>query len=137
MNTTLNITNYNPNLENDKKYIDEFIKFMELIKTRLTTKKYHIFQSFITKLNKYVSIISQQLEKEVLEKNEEDDYFDNNDDIEDDNISIASISEYEADEEIYDCEEIQIEQFEDIMSINYSKCLNRFDFDFVRDCIYA
>lgn len=138
MKTKLNITNYNPNLNDDQKYIEQFIKFMELIKIKLSTKKYKSYQSFISKLNKYVSIISQQLQKEISQNNEDDDYFDENnlDEIENDNISVASISEYELDEDTNDFEEIKIKDFEDTMMINYFEYLNRFDFDFVRKCVY-
>lgn len=129
----LDIINFNPNINQDKKTLKNLISILENIDQNISTKKYLPYQNILNKLTRFMDMIRQNFEKDVTRANEEENYFDEIDD--DDNISISSISEYEydpSDDEI----EIRIEEdelikkFEKTNKIQFSKTYDRFDFEY-------
>jgi hypothetical protein len=137
----LNIVNYNPDINEDIQYVDELIKMFTNLKDNLRTKCYTPYQKFLTKMNKFINMVSLNFEKELNEVSskktifdESDDSNDSNDsnDLSDDNISIGSISEYEEDEDCSEFEELQIKNFEDITEVKLYESINRFDFEYTK-----
>jgi len=136
----LNILNYNPDLKIDTEYVDELINMLNNVKNNLNTEYYYSYQQFLNKINKFIGMITPNLKKELEAQSKKQKYFDDNiednehdrDNIDDDddNISIASISEYEEDDDANDIEELQIEQFENNLDVIFPSYMDCFDFEF-------
>ena len=124
---SLNILNYNFDIIKDQQNADEIINLITDIKTNLSGANYLIYQKFINKISKFINMILPTFKKEL--KDESESYFDFNDD-NDDNISIDSISEYEYDVDATELEELQIQAFEEQISIKYINTFNNFDFEY-------
>ena len=128
MHNILNILNFNSDIIKDQQNADEIINLITDIKNNLSSANYLIYQKCINKISKFINMILPNLKKEL--KDESDSYFDFNDDNEDDNISIDSISEYEYDLDATELEELQIQDFEEQTSIKYINTFNNFDFEY-------
>jgi hypothetical protein len=130
---TLNITNYNPEVEDNLKNIDQLMTLLNELKTNISTKMYKPYQNFLERLNKYITFISQTFQKE-LEENKETNSDNENADDDSDIETIASISEYE-DYETIDIETQQIKLFEDICRKKYKNDINSvFEVDIIKIC---
>lgn len=127
MSIKLNIINYNPEHENDKKYIEELEELLGEIKDNINGKYYLPYKNFLKKMNKFIDMMINTFNKEMDELKKEDENEENN--IEDDDISITSISEYE-DDDTYIDENIQIKKLQKQLDVNMSLIKNRFDFEF-------
>jgi len=133
----LNIVNYNPDVADNIKNIDQLIELLNDFKINIKKKNYRPYQNFLERLNKYITFSSTSFQKELEEdKNEnmdsDDDNDNNNDNEIDENISITSISDYE-DYEYINEETIQIELFEDICRKKYKTYMNNvFDVDVIK-----
>lgn len=124
----LNITNFNPDSEDDIKSINHLIDLLNDFKVNITTKYYKPYQNFLEKINKYITFMASSFQKELEEiKNEESNSEDDVDDV----TSIGSISEYEQYENI-DFENEHIEIFEDICEHTYEEMNNIYDIDIVK-----
>ena len=131
----LNIVNYNPDINDDIQYVDELIKMFTNIKDNLRTKYYSPYQNFLTKMNKFINMVTPNFEKELSEVSSKKIFFDESDDSdgsEDDNISIASISEYEEDDDSNEIDELEIKKFEDVTEVKLYESDNRFDFEYIK-----
>jgi hypothetical protein len=128
----LNIINFNPEIKEDIQYVDELIKMLNNIKENLTTKCYTPYQNFLTKMNKFINMVTPNFEKELNDVSSKKTFYDEADDLEDDNISIASISEYEDDDEIDEIDELEIKKFEDITEVKMFQSNERFDFEYIK-----
>jgi hypothetical protein len=126
----LNIANYNPDINEDIQYVDELIEMLNNVKENLTTKCYSPFQKFLTKINKFMDMITPNIQKELDEIDSKKTFFDESDDQNDDNVSIGSISEYEEDIDSTEFDEMQIKSFENETEIKLNESNNRFDFEF-------
>jgi hypothetical protein len=128
----LNITNYNPNYESDSMAIDDLIKIFVDIKENLNKKDYIIYNLFLNKITKFINFINNN-DKEIKEyqQQQHNNIFDYDTSKEDDEVnSIASISEYEDDENQLEEDNILIDEFEEETEKYYIFCDERFDFDF-------
>lgn len=112
----LNIVNYNPDVEQDKQNIDNLMLLLSQFKDNISKHNYKPYKNFLDKINKFISMISTNFQKELEEYKMFDDFY--NDEVEDDTISIDSISEYE-DEEQYEDEIKQIQNFKTIQELKY------------------
>lgn len=128
----LNIINFNSEINEDIQYVDELIKMLNNMKENLTTKCYKPYQNFLTKMNKFINMVTPNFEKELNEVSCKKTFFDEADDSEDDNISIASISEYEDDDEVNEIDELEIKKFEDITEVKMFQSNERFDFEYIK-----
>ena len=128
----LNILNYNSDINEDIQYVDQLIKMFSDIKEKLYTKSYTPYQNFLTKMNKFINMVTPNFEKELNEVSSKKTFFDESDDSDDsdDNISIASISEYEEDDESNEIDELEINKFEDITEVKIFQSNDRFDFEY-------
>ena len=122
----LNIINYNPEHENDKKNIEELEEILAELKDNINGKYYLPYKNFLKKMNKFVDMMINTFNKEMDELKKEDEENNNN---EDDDISITSISDYE-DDDTYEDDNIQIKKLQKQLDINMSMIKNRFDFEF-------
>ena len=129
----LNIQNYNPEVEDNIKNIDQLIELLNDFKINIKKKNYRPYQNFLERLNKYITFSSTTFQKELEEdKNENDDSENENNNEIDENISITSISDYE-DYEYINEETSQIELFEDICKKKYKTYMNNiFDVDIIK-----
>ncbi len=136
----LNIVNYNPDYKEDVAYIDQVIEIFTNIKNNINKKHYPAYQEFLVRVNKFMNMMLPNLEKDINAQNskstifEIDDNIDNN--LDDDNISIASISDYEAenddkDERLKEVEDMLIHEFEEKAKQMLNNNNLRFDFEFV------
>jgi len=134
----LNIVNYNPEVEDNIKNIDQLIELLNDFKINIKTKHYKPYQNFLERLNKYITFSSTTFQKELNEdKNEIDSDNENNENNENneenENISITSISVYE-DYEYIDEETVQIDLFDDICKKKYKNSINNiFDVDITKN----
>ena len=127
----LNIVNYNPEVADNIKNIDQLIELLNDFKINIKKKNYRPYQNFLERLNKYITFSSTTFQKELEEDKNENMDSDNDNEI-DENISITSISDYE-DYEYINEETIQIELFEDICRKKYKTYMNNvFDVDIVK-----
>ncbi len=131
----LNIVNFNPDIKEDELYVDELIKMLNNVKENLKTNYYIPYQNFLTKINKFMDMITPNIQKELdkLHSNKTifDDSDDSNDD-NDDNVSIGSISEYEEDDDSNEIDELEIKKFEDVTEVKLYESNNRFDFEYIK-----
>jgi hypothetical protein len=127
MSIKLNIINYNPEHENDKKNIQELEEILGELKDNINGKYYLPYKNFLKKMNKFVDMMINTFNKEMDELKKEYDDEENNKEY--DNISITSISEYE-DDDTYQDENIQIKKLQKQLDLNMSLIKNRFDFEF-------
>lgn len=126
----LNIINFNPDINEDIQYVDELIKMLNNVKENLKTKCYHPYQNFLTKMNKFINMVTPNFEKELNEVSSKKTFFDESDDFTDDNVSIASISEYEDDDDSNEIDELEIQKFEHITKVKLFESNDRFDFEY-------
>lgn len=124
---TINILNYNPDVEQDKKNIDNLMLLLTQFKENISKQQYKPYKNFLEKINKFISMISTNFQKELEEYKILDDFYNENKK-DDDTISIDSISEYE-DEEQNEDEIIQINNFKKIQEIKYNMKNNLFELE--------
>lgn len=128
----LQIVNYNPNVNEDNQTIVNMINIFENIKENISTSKYMAYQNILNKINRFLNMIGPSFEKDIKEIEQRANYFDESN--EDDNISIASVSEYECceleDDKKRESEEIEILKLEKQIKVKYNESLNRFDFEY-------
>ena len=122
----INILNYNPDVEQDKQNIDNLMLLLTQFKENIFKQNYKPYKNFLEKINKFISMISTNFQKELEEYKIFNDFY--NDEKEDDTMSIDSISEYE-DEEQYEDEIKQIDNFKKIQEIKYNMKNNLFDLE--------
>jgi len=123
----LNIINYNPDVNQDKQNIDNLMMLLTQFKENISKQNYKPYKNFLEKINKFISMISTNFQKELEEYKILDDFYNENK-VDDDTISIDSISEYE-DEEQYEDEIIQINNFKKIQEIKYNMKNNLFELE--------
>lgn len=124
---TINILNYNPDVEQDKQNIDNLMLLLTQFKENISKQQYKPYKNFLEKINKFISMISTNFQKELEEYKILDDFYNENKK-DDDTISIDSISEYE-DEDQYEDEIIQINNFKKIQEIKYNMKNNLFELE--------
>ncbi len=127
----LNIVNYNPDYKEDVAYIDQVIEIFTNIKNNINKKHYPAYQEFLVRVNKFMNMMLPNLEKDINAQNSKSTIFEI-----DDNISIASISDYEAenddkDERLKEVEDMLIHEFEEKAKQMLNNNNLRFDFEFV------
>ena len=141
----LNITNYNPDYENDNKTIQILEEVVEQLKNNINGKYYVPYKNLTKKMFKFIEMMNSVFEKEMDEtkqkyKNDGDEDCDDDENINgntnednimnnDDDISIDSISDYEIDNEDEE-ENKQIMELQEILKQKMKKNENRFDFTF-------
>jgi len=123
----LNIINYNPDVNQDKQNIDNLMLLLTQFKENISKQNYKPYKNFLEKINKFISMISTNFQKELEEYKILDDFYNENK-VDEDTISIDSISEYE-DEEQYEDEIIQINNFKKIQEIKYNMKNNLFELE--------
>jgi len=123
----LNIINYNPDVNQDKQNIDNLMLLLTQFKENISKQNYKPYKNFLEKINKFISMISINFQKELEEYKIIGDFYNENK-VDDDTISIDSISEYE-DEEQYEDEIIQINNFKKIQEIKYNMKNNLFELE--------
>jgi len=122
----INILNYNPDAESDKQNIDNLILLLTQFKDNISTQNYKPYKNFLEKINKFISMVSTNFQKELEENKILDEFY--TDEKEDDTVSIDSISEYE-DEDQYDDEIIQIKNFKETQENKYNLKNNLFELE--------
>jgi hypothetical protein len=132
----LNIINYNPDYKEDVTYIDQVIEIFTDIKNNINKKQYTAYQEFLVRVNKFMNMMLPNLEKDINAQNSKSTIFEIDDNLDDDNISIASISDYEAenddkDERLKEVEDMLIHEFEEKAKQMLNNNNLRFDFEFV------
>jgi len=123
----LNIINYNPDVNQDKQNIDNLMLLLTQFKENISKQNYKPYKNFLEKINKFISMISTNFQKELEEYKILDDFYNENK-VDEDTISIDSISEYE-DEDQYEDEIIQINNFKKIQEIKYNMKNNLFELE--------
>jgi len=123
----LNIINYNPDINKDKQNIDNLMLLLTQFKENISKQNYKPYKNFLEKINKFISMISINFQKELEEYKIIGDFYNENK-VDDDTISIDSISEYE-DEDQYEDEIIQINNFKKIQEIKYNMKNNLFELE--------
>lgn len=123
----LNIINYNPDVNQDKQNIDNLMVLLTQFKENISKQNYKPYKNFLEKINKFISMISTNFQKELEEYKILDDFYNENK-VDEDTISIDSISEYE-DENQYEDEIIQINNFKKIQEIKYNMKNNLFELE--------
>ena len=123
----LNIINYNPDVNQDKQNIDNLMMLLTQFKENISKQNYKPYKNFLEKINKFISMISTNFQKELEEYKIIGDFYNENK-VDDDTISIDSISEYE-DEDQYEDEIIQINNFKKIQEIKYNMKNNLFELE--------
>ncbi len=127
----LNIVNFNPDINEDVQYVDELIKMLNNVKENLATQCYVPYQKFLSKINKFMDMITPNIQKELDEINSNETFFDESYESNDDNASIGSISEYEEDDDTNEIDELEIKKFEDITEVKMFESYDRFDFEYI------
>jgi len=128
----LNIINYNPEVDDNIKNIDQLIELLNDFKINIKSKNYKPYQNFLERLNKYITFSSTTFQKDLEEDKKENTDSDNEIDKAED-ISITSISDYEDYEYIKE-ESAQIDLFEDICKKKYKNSINNiFDVDITKN----
>ena len=122
----INILNYNPDADSDKQNIDNLILLLTQFKDNISTQNYKPYKNFLEKINKFISMVSTNFQKELEENKILDEFY--TDEKEDDTVSIDSISEYE-DEDQYDDEIIQIKNFKETQENKYNLKNNLFELE--------
>jgi hypothetical protein len=130
----LNIINHNPEITDDLQYVDELIKMFTNVKEKLSSQYYTSYQKFLLKINKFMDMITPNIQKELDELASKKTFFDESDESDNDNISIASISEYEDDDDCNEIDELEIKKYEDVTKNKLFESNDRFDFQFVKIC---
>ena len=125
--SNINILNYNPDVIQDKQNIDNLILLLTQFKENISKKQYKPYKNFLEKINKFISMISTNFQKELEEYKIIDDFYNENKEDED-TISIDSISEYE-DEDQNEDELVQINNFKKIQEIKYNMKNNLFELE--------
>jgi len=125
--SNINILNYNPDVIQDKQNIDNLMLLLTQFKENISKKQYKPYKNFLEKINKFISMISTNFQKELEEYKIIDDFYNENKEDED-TISIDSISEYE-DEDQNEDELVQINNFKKIQEIKYNMKNNLFELE--------
>ncbi len=124
----LNIVNYNPEVEDNIKNINQLIELLNDFKINIKSKNYKPYQNFLERLNKYITFSSTTFQKELDESKNDNSDSDDDSDIQ----SFASISDYE-DYEYVEMESNQIDLFDDICKKKYKNDMNNiFDVDIIK-----
>ncbi len=132
----LNIVNYNPTYQNDIAYIDTLINMFNNIKQHINDKQYEAYQEFLMRVNNFMNMMTPNLQKDITRRSQPN-IFEIDDDNNQDDISIASISDYELDndeqeQEIKDMEIMMIKNFEEKSKQALNKNKMRYSFDFTK-----
>ena len=132
---TIDIVNYNPDFENDKNNIENIINQCKYFKENIHKINYKPYKHFLDKLNKFIVLITSNFKKELEEYRIENNFYNDNKEDED-NISIASVSEYDEDEfnnqvskDIYSYEKEKILEFENRQKLVYNTFNNLYDIE--------
>ena len=123
----LNIINYNPDVNQDKQNIDNLMLLLTQFKENISKQNYKPYKNFLEKINKFIYMISTKFQKELEDYKIIDDFYNENK-VDEDTISIDSISEYE-NEDQYEDEIIQINNFKKIQEIKYNMKNNLFELE--------
>jgi hypothetical protein len=123
----LNIINFNSDIENDMKHIKKIESVIDEIKDNIGGKYYVPYKNIINKMSKFIDMMVNTFQKEMEEVKNNYEYEENNE--EDDDISITSISEYENDD-TYEDENIQIKKLQKELDLKMNIIKNRFDFEY-------
>lgn len=123
----LNIINFNSDIENDMKHIKKIESVIDEIKDNIGGKYYVPYKNIINKMSKFIDMMVNTFQKEMEEVKKNYEYEENNE--EDDDISITSISEYE-DDDTYEDENIQIKKLQKELDLKMNMIKNRFDFEY-------
>lgn len=123
----LNIINFNSDIENDMKHIKKIESVIDEIKDNIGGKYYVPYKNIINKMSKFIDMMVNTFQKEMEEVKKNYEYQENNE--EDDDISITSISEYE-DDDTYEDENIQIKKLQKELDLKMNMIKNRFDFEY-------
>jgi hypothetical protein len=137
----LDIKNFNPYLEQHTTKINELIEILNQAKTNLSSIYFNEYDIFLDKIYRFTIMMTKSLNNEINNNSPKQSYFYNSEDKakedelceedqEDDNISIGSISEYEEDDDADEIDEIKIEQFFENIDDKYILCCDRFDFEY-------
>jgi hypothetical protein len=129
----LDIINFNPNINEDKEILKNFMFMCGNIEQNITTKKYLPYQNILNKINRFINMISSSFEKDMKYAEEESNYFDETNS--DDDISVSSISVYEYDPdddeiEIRNIEDELIKNFDRNTKVKFAENIQRFDFEY-------
>jgi hypothetical protein len=128
----LDIINHNPNIVKDKESINNLKYLINEIDDNLSTYKYIEYQNLLEKINKFINMLTPIFQKNLKEIESKKNYFDEENN--DDNISIGSISEYDIDydydDEKLENEEYQINNFEQDIKKKFKEIFNRFNMNY-------